>query len=507
MELKKQKQPKFKPPRLLKGLSSLVIIFTGAILVSAWAIINYQVEKLVAHRTSEYARSITQIAANSAADALLSEDKIHLQMLVTNVAKDPYIRSATVFARDGQIVAEKQSEPSLQELSLEATTTTPKESASQEVDSSLTNPSQDIVSNPPKENTESTAKTENNKQSKDGSVEQQSALSEQAAAYIASQKDIPFVETILYQGVTAGWFKITLNRSLLEDSFRESLIRSQKIIGIIAMVLLLVLFFIVRKYKQRVKLLVNANHRLIKLNSNELPRNTGQWLDCVTEISETRFQELSEHNLPGEDEDLWHASRREEQTIFCYCQFSMADQENEQTASTLTLGEIYLQSALQAYGLQSQGDLLSGSLIPLFDYESKLEALNEAISLIKLVQKLLSELTLPIKMRAFVGVGSILVLENERGIVTGISLSNRMMDKLSKLAPHAEFENLYTLGLEEEELLHFTQVSPVNDTNFALNSPCFKVENIKESIIQRINRQISYILSQRSPSDLNNSAD
>ena len=491
MEQKKQKQPKFKPPRLLKGLLSFILLVTSAILVSAWAIINYQVEKLVAQRTSEYARSITQIAANSAAEALLSEDKIHLQMLVTNVAKDPYIRSATVFAEDGQIVAEKQSllEKNLDELttSLPTTTTDDNEASENQLNQSL----------PPMESNNAITTSETTTETSISSID--------TDTYLATQQDIPFVEKIVYQGVTAGWFKITLNRQLLESDFRESLIRSQKIILGIAIVLLIVLMLIIRKYYLRINQLVNANHRLIKLNADHLPRNSTQWLEAVQEISETRLQELNEHLMPAHREDSWHSSRREEQTVFCYCQFAMADQENELTASTLTLAENYLQSALQSYGLQSQGDILSGCLIPLYDSQDKLESLNEAISLVHLIKKLLAELTLPIKLRAFIGIGSLLVLENERGAVTGISLSNRMIDKLGKLAPQTQFEHLYTLGFDEELLQHFAESLPIDDSDYSLNTPCFELSGVKESIIQRINRQVSYILSQQPPIEENNS--
>ncbi len=86
------------PPNLLRGILITVILTVVAIVSFTWLIINSQVEQLVTQRTSEYAHSIARIAADSSSEALLADDVLQLNLLVENVAKDPYIRQATDYA-------------------------------------------------------------------------------------------------------------------------------------------------------------------------------------------------------------------------------------------------------------------------------------------------------------------------------------------------------------------------------------------------------------------------
>lgn len=476
----KEKQKTFKKPRFMRGMFSAIVAITLTILLLSWAIINYQVEQLVATRTSEYAHSIAQIAANSSADALMSGDKLQLKILVENVAKDPYIRSATVFAEDGLVAAQypeaEADENMLANLSSEelpASKDTETEASSTEESEATTD---DASITTPQEPASSLA------------------LDEKAKEYIQSQSDIPFIEKIVYQNVTAGWFKISLNRQLLEQSFRESLQRSQNLILAIGVFLFVVLLFVVIRYEKRVSNIVSACHRLIQINAPQIPYDKNHWLETLQELAETRFQSLSEHpHLPNEDSN-WTKSERIADTLFCYCQFSMLDQENEKAAENISLAENYLQAAIQAYGVQSQGDLLSGCLIPFIEVKNASEASLEAISLLNVISESLASLELEITMKGFIGKGTLLTLENSRGIITGISLSNRLKDKLAKTAQYVDYGQTISVAIEEEELQGSGDFRPVEMPENLTQTPIFKLEKLSEAIKQQTNRQIHYII-------------
>lgn len=478
-EKKQQKQSK--APNLLRGLFSSVLAITSSILFLAWAIINYQVEQLVATRTSEYAHSIAQIAANSSAEALLSEDKIQLQMLVENVAKDPYIRSATIFAEDGQTVVQFP-----EELFAIVEDVSP---APSEVEKPEKPAEASAEEEAPQSESESHATA-----TTDESVEQ---LGEQTQAYIQSQKDIPFIEKIVYQDMTAGWFKIALNRELLESSFRESLMRSQNIILIIAVTLMTILLVITYRFERRIKNLITMCHRLMQVNANQMPHSKNEWLATLKELSETRFQALEEHPKLPDQQNIWTTSKRETNTLFCYCQFSMREQEDEKTALNLTTAEYYLQAAVQTHGVQSQGDILSSCLIPFLDIKDEKEALSEAIALVNLIKELLASLDLQITMRAFIGKGTTLVLENERGIITGVSLSNRLHDKIAKLSPLFDFNDIITIAIDANNLADLAEVNEPELEQLTISAPVYSITQIAEAVKQQTNRQVNYIIANK----------
>ncbi|MET1256617.1 hypothetical protein [Aliikangiella maris] len=503
MTTKKQKYNK--PPSLLGGLFSLTLLLTGLILVSGWLIINYQIEQLVAQRTSEYAHSIAQIAANSAADPLMSDDKIQLKLLVENVAKDPYIRSATVFAEDGQVVAQYP-ENLLQPISIDDTstepsiTTTSDATSPQSSDNSesfngidnaqeITNLSSNSTSAEEELLTEPAETSETTKRS------EQQLLAEATSAYLQSQTDIPFVEKITYQQVTAGWFKITLNRQLLESNFREALTRSQQIILAIAVVLFCLLLLLTLKYTRRIKQLTQYCHRLIQINAPLLPNNTQQWLDAVKALANNHIHTTQEKIILPEANPQWLTSRRAKGTLFCFCQFSMVEQNNEQTAKAISLGEQYLKAAIQTHGLQSQGNILSGCLIPFLDAKDNDEALEEAINLVYLIKELFASIDVEIKLRAFIGKATILVLENERAVISGISLSNRMLEKINKLSPQVAYGDIICLGVEQQSLNPLGQFVEKPLPKEATPSVFYTLLSVDESVKQQTARQLNYIIS------------
>ncbi len=287
--------------------------------------------------------------------------------------------------------------------------------------------------------------------------------------------------------------KSRLTKNQLEKNFRHSIIQSQKIIAAVAIVCFFILFLVTRKYKRRITQLVKSNHKLVKLNAPQLPKNKQEWLNYIDELSNKKQQELIEHQQPLLNDYTWQTSRREEKVIFCYCQFAMQEQENEQTALVLSTTEGYLKSVLQTYGLQSQGDILSGCLIPIFIDGNQPDKLNEALSLLSLMQQLLADLPLVVKMKAFIGCGTLLILENERGIITGISLSNRLMAKINRLSAHTQYNKILAIGIEEESFADLAETSPIKNAETTLKDIALKITKVNPLIKQRINRQIAYV--------------
>ncbi len=186
------------PPNLLKGILTSVIGTTLCILVCSWLIIDYHIERLVIKRTSEYAHSIARIAADSSAEALLSNDKLQLDLLVLHVANDPYIRQATIFSEDGRIASQY-----------------PQENAEEPIRSQ--DPS--LVTS---EISDTSLDEQNKKQAK--------------SSFITRLRNKTVIEPIIYQAITAGWFKLEIDQGLLEKNFREVFLKVQLLTGTIALI-------------------------------------------------------------------------------------------------------------------------------------------------------------------------------------------------------------------------------------------------------------------------------
>lgn len=461
-----QQKKTIKPPNLLSGLNSLITLTTLSILIIGWMIINYQIEQLVTNRTSEYAHSITKITADSSAEALLANEIKQLNMLVKNIAKDPYIQSATIFAEDGQVVAQHPAPDT-------AVTTTA--STAKKTTASLTN------------------KKENKKK-----LAVNKTMSAQTKHYLQSQKDIPFIEKITHDGVTKGWLKISLNRQLLESSFRSAVKGSRNIILIVTLVFLSALSIFIFRYNKRVKNIILCCDNFIHTHAESLPTNKEEWHTTLKTLSSKKKQALPEFTLLPAETLSWSQSKKTTHSIFCYCTFSMQDQDNEQTAEVLSLAEKYLIAAVQTFGVQSQGNILSGCLIPFLEATSSDEAILEAINLTELIKELLVSLPLSISMTAFIGKGAILVLENERSTITGISLSNRLLNKMHQLEAFSQTEDIISLGIDKPYLEEIGSIEEIKHHELKNIQPLFKITSINNSIKQQVSRKVSYIIGQNS---------
>jgi uncharacterized membrane protein affecting hemolysin expression len=445
MQQKQNQLSRQKPPRFLNGIFILILVVIALILTSSWLIINHQLDSSISSRTSEYAHSIAKIAASLAADPLLSEDQLQLQMLVDNVAKDPYVKQASIFAENGQVIAESISTIDTEPLS------SIKLSANNE------------PSNPPQNIKHSTAED-----------------------YSSDLQTQPYIESIIYQEVTHGWFKLILDKNNLERSFVSSLNFSKNIILLLTALLLISLLIIQNRLTRPIKQIIQNCQRLIQLNAAELPTKKDEWLQSLEELSQTQFIADEPIDLI-KPKQLWHSSKRHAESKFCYCQFSMQAQENENTAQSLALAEHYLQATTKAYGVSVQGNILSGCLIPFFDSET---GLNDIFCFTQLLKQLLLSIELPIEIRTFVGSGAILTLSNERNEITGLSLSNRLSKKINQLTAYTTSEDTIFINFEQPQLQKLGEFKSLKNP---LQLHAIQLISPDEKVIQQISRQLHYI--------------
>jgi len=446
--------PSLQPPNLLRGILISCIGATLIVLLAVWFTISYQVEKLVINRTSEYAHSIAKIVADSSAEALLSEDILQLNLLVENVARDPYISRTTIYSEDGIVVSQF---PPL------ATSTEGSQGLENGDDFS----------------------EEINGSNAQSSVD--SSEIKQQQIFIAEQNNIPFIEKIAYQNVTAGWFKLEIDRNLLEQKFRESFVDIQVIIGSVAIVVFFILIFIVSRLQTNIRQLSLHCQHLLLQRKIPPPKNKKAWLASIKQLSEAHPVQLKEHiNLPVSS-DLWVRSKKTNETLVCFIEFSIPDDQEDDFAKHLTLAESYLSQAAQAYGIQSQGDILTGCLIP---FEANPQghslalAISNALGFVALVKKLIRSLPIDLKLRACLCKTPVLQLEDQHDLITGISVPSRTIGKIRRVFLEIAFSKISCLSFDESELLPFACPQPIVIDGLN-HTQCFLLTKIAPSITKQ----------------------
>lgn len=336
------------PPNLIKGILLATLGTCVSILLVSWLIINYQVEQLVQKRTSEYAHSIARVAADSSAEALLSGDLLQLNLLVKNVAKDPYIRQATIYSEDGQVVTQY-----------------PKELLNQ--------PSNQNATGNQTKSAENTTK----------------AIEEYKSDFLRRQKNIPFIEKIAYQEVTGGWFKLEINSLLLEKDFRATFKQIQLLMASIAIAIFLLLVFFVFKLKVNIDQLSTYCHKLLLQNNLQPAKNLADWIEQLKQLAENKAQQLKEHIRLPSQMGQWVTSQIKKEILLCHLEFEIAQPFTTNIAEQLSLAENFLTQSAQSFGVQSQGDILSASDIPFLENyqgdDAEKDRLKDALSFVTLV--------------------------------------------------------------------------------------------------------------------------
>jgi len=476
MQNTNNKRQQKQPPNLLKGILTAVLGITISILALSWFIIDFHFEQLVIKRTSEYAHSIARIAADSSAEALLSDDKLQLNLIVENVSKDTYIRQATIISEEGQIVTQYPEEiapPSSKET---------KHTSDISIQSDRTLDEFLLLAEEPL--------TQKAQSSED--------INQMQPQFIERQKNKIFFEPITYQDITAGWFKLEIDKHQLELDFREVFVEIQWMIGVISLLLFILLVFIVYRFDQSIKGLALSCQHLLFQNSVKPSSKKLSWLESVKNLSQSHQQRLHEHISLPTQADNWLNSRVVNNALICYLEFKIQLQENSSIAENLTQAEIFLNKATQAFGVQSQGDILGGCLIP-FEADgfhkpdsAISHSLTEAISLIELVSKLFSLLNGDIQLKAFIVRTPVLFLEDEQDITTGVSLIGRSLDKINQLSLITHFNEIVSLSIPAVDFENKAKVEPIV-TEGIEEKDVFKLLQISPIIQQQIARKFKYI--------------
>jgi len=455
----KQSNKKNAPPNLLRGILISVISITLSILTATWLIIDYQVEQLVIKRTSEYAHSIARVAADSSAEALLSEDILQLNLLVENVAKDPYIRQATIFSEDGQIVSQF--------------------------------PDDDEIKTPSKNLSEALIASEIEGTSKNKNISDQSENNQ----FLERKKNIPFIEKIAYRNMTAGWFELEIDSTLLEQNFRETFVQIQLMTGGVALLFFIILVFIIFRFEISIRQLAESCQHLLIQNKVKPPQNKSSWLKSLKLLSESQQQNLVENVALPEKSDLWTHSKMLNQTLVCYLEFDISGLKSNHLAGSLTIAESYLNQSIQAFGVQSQGNILTGCLIPFPSSRvnsDNHDTLNEAICFVLLLQKLLKSFDQEIAIKAGIIQTDILQLEDQQEMTTGIALLGKSQQILKQLLLNAPYDCIITHAISEQQLANYAEVSRlIQDDMEQKNSFC--LSHLHVEISQQIARKFSYI--------------
>jgi len=450
------------PPNLLRGIVITVAGITSSILAITWIIINSKVEALVVQRTSEYAHSIARIAADSSSEALLSEDILQLNLLVENVAKDPYIRQATIYSEDGQIVSQYPSE-SEQEHS--------QDGKNEAIPDGQQQPASDL----------------------NGS--QQAKLNNQQ--FIQRQKNIPFIEPIAYQSITAGWFKLEIDSYLLEKKFRDAYFEIQLYSGGIALVLFFIMLAIVFRLEVFIKQIAISCQHLLVQNKIKPPAQKKAWVDALTILANQHPQQLKEHVTMPASPEPWKQCSKLENVLICVFEFEIDSSEDNLLAENLSLAEKYLNRSIQAYGVQSQGDILTGCIVPFYSRNSdrggqSTEQISQALCFIELVRKLMASLPHRLRMKTSLTRSSVLLLENEHELVTGLSLIGGHSEEVKKLLLSINDGDIISHFIDSSELEPYVHVEEFShDSQGSING--LILTKLESNLTQQIARKYSYI--------------
>jgi uncharacterized membrane protein affecting hemolysin expression len=424
------------PPKLFRGLFLSPLIITFSILLITWFIINQQIEELAVKRTSEYASSIAKISADLSAEPLLSEDTLQLNLLVKNIAKNLYIYKATVYSEDGQIVSQYPDETSL-------------------------SPALNI----------------------DTSNEQSIANKE----FISRSNNIPYIEKITYQTITAGWFKIEVNKQLLESDFRESFNYIQNIIITISLLLFVFLIFYLAKKNKHVESLITSCQNLLLTHHIDPPSNPKEWLESVKKVSHSKLTLTESVPIKKQNALSWNTSKTINNTIIAYLEFKvpLGIQNN---LSELSIAFHYCDEAIKSYGAKFQGDIFSNVII-LFDNKNKENAINDLLSIILLMQKLFGSLTNEIDVKSCISQTELVQFFNKSKNISNLLIREQSLDAIKKQMLELSFKRHAFLQIEEAALELSIALEHVEKSSFFKGSYLLKVfpQQLESQIIRKFN--------------------
>ncbi|MGB0495636.1 MAG: hypothetical protein ACPGJI_04705 [Kangiellaceae bacterium] len=420
---------KNKAPNILKGMIPFVFILISSLLSLSWYIINYQVEELVAKRTSEYAHSIVKIAADSSAEALLAEDNLQLELLVQNIAKDRYIRVATIYSSDGVVVTKYPKEDSF-----------PEESVATKNNNQITNEISSTKTNSLNSSANDTTSSEKEPSEKSNSSNQEDSTL--IFDYLAAKKNIPFTEKIAYKGITAGWFKIEIDGYQLESDFRANFHNIRSRVFALITILLIGTLYILFRFRRKVEKLVKSVNLLVVRKAQEsdvkIANTQSQWFEQVDSLAESSFSKpirLREMR----QQVRWKGEAVLEAVPAVWFAIDLPKDDIQGLAEKVVTIEKYVKYAANAYFTYSQGDVFSGSIVPFLQHSQNEPATcqnsyTDLVSFTFLMKELMNSMDANIKLKAVLFNSNLYKLHSDDSVQNKVIIPQRKKVQVNKLA-------------------------------------------------------------------------
>ncbi len=165
------------------------------------------------------------------------------------------------------------------------------------------------------------------------------------------------------------------------------------------------------------------------------------------------------------------------------------------------MAEQYLNKAIQAFGVQSQGDLLTGCIVP-FDLNNAVAAnsnqqLASALSLIALVKSLMQPLADQIQIKACVLFAPILLLEDDHELISGVVLLDGYSEIIRRSFQNIEFGEAISLFIKQSQLNQLIESRPCQITEdgpeMGSMPESYFLGELAPELTQSINRKRQYI--------------
>ncbi|MDQ7048978.1 MAG: hypothetical protein Q9M92_05315 [Enterobacterales bacterium] len=237
-------------------------------------------------------------------------------------------------------------------------------------------------------------------------------------------------------------------------------------------------------------------HKLLLQQNIQPSKKLQQWIQQLKLLAENQTQQLKEHiQLPSQNLQ-WTQSRLQEDTLLCHLEFKIKEPFSPHIAQQLSLAENFLVQSAQSFGVQSQGDILTGCQLPFLEaYEgdtAQQDRFKDALSFITLVSQLFEQLDAEISIKSALIQADLLVLEDQRDLMTGITVPNSLKRKINAAMLSIPFEQTFFIDIPLAVIETSAKIKDL-ETNPAVDN-CYQLLEISSKIKQHILRKQRYIL-------------
>jgi hypothetical protein len=355
-----------KPPRLSRHLLIWTLGLFTLLSIASYVALDHYVAAHLRQQAFNYAQSIGDVAASLSVEAIKEHDLAQLQKIAETIYQHAAISDVSIYRENGQ-----------------ALVSIPEES---------------------------------------GENEASKGAAGDAVTAVLHATRIPLIATISENGVTLGWFKLTVEQSVIHKVINEQLAYIKLAWLVIAVLIWFALIRQFIKHQKRVALLASLANRILKLIHQSPAKNVKKWFEQVKQVEQTCIVALAEITTSPEQELHWSEAKKLSNHPFLYCQFEIEDLDREHNVDEFNLMEEILRASLRSFALQGQGEVLSGCLIPAREELTLKAQYRQLILLHAVIVQQLQSLNLNFKLHSVLAQGELLTLMNAETLVTGVSL-------------------------------------------------------------------------------------